>query len=334
MRVPAAPGAFVCISVAALMMSGCGSESRSPAAESGLDVTAALGAGSDTAAFARALGPRAFAFPADHGPHEGFRTEWWYLTGTLFDAERRAFGFQLTFFRNALAPTPVEGSTSTAPQRSAWRSNHVWMAHFAISDDRGQRFRFAERFAREALDLAGAAPGGLAVHLQDWRLGEDRIVARQRLATGELSLDLAFDAFQATRPPVLQGDAGLSAKGPEPGNASYYYSMPRLATRGVLTLDGELFEVEGRAWLDREWSTSALGADLEGWDWFALQLDDGRDLMFYRRTGACEFLRKDWICDCRRGCAIRSCGSRCGIGKGRYGSRTRTENRAGRASSR
>jgi predicted secreted hydrolase len=68
----------------------------------------------------------------------------------------------------------------------------------------------------------------------------------------------------------------------EPGNASYYYSLTRIDTRGTITIDGERVEVAGSSWLDREWSTSALGEDQAGWDWFALQLDDGRDLMFYR----------------------------------------------------
>ena len=84
------------------------------------------------------------------------------------------------------------------------------------------------------------------------------------------------------KPPVLQGERGLSQKGPEPGNASYYYSISRLATRGTVTVAGEKIPVTGEAWLDREWSTSALGPDLAGWDWFALQLEDGRELMFYR----------------------------------------------------
>ena len=278
----------------------CGREERArpqAAGSSGtLDVAAVLGRGGDLGEtadrrFARATAPRAFSFPADHGPHDGFRTEWWYVTGTLFDSERRAFGFQLTFFRNAVAPPATDSSekgavpASTRSATPIGAAEHVWMAHLAVSDEAGNRFRFAERFAREALGMAGAgsaAGAGAAVHLRDWRFessGAHRIVARESLETGELALDLEFEP---TRPPLLQGDAGLSLKGPEPGNASYYYSMPRLATRGALTIDGERFEVSGLSWLDREWSTSALGTGVVGWDWFALDLDDGRDLMFYR----------------------------------------------------
>ncbi len=250
-----------------------------PGLDASLDVVAALAGSGSSEGFARAEEPRAFSFPADHGPHDGFRTEWWYVTGNLAAADGRAFGFQLTFFRNALAP---EGEVPAGS--SNWRTNHVWMAHLAISDERGRRFRFAERFAREALNLASAKPG-LDVHLRDWRLvGADggfpaRLVATEETAEGAMAIDLEL---AASRPPVLQGDAGLSRKGIEAGNASYYYSMTRLETRGELTIDGERFAVSGLSWLDREWSTSALGPELVGWDWFALQFDDGRDLMFYR----------------------------------------------------
>jgi predicted secreted hydrolase len=90
------------------------------------------------------------------------------------------------------------------------------------------------------------------------------------------------------KPVVLQGDRGLSRKGPEPGNASLYYSFTRMPARGTVRLGGETLEVTGEAWMDREWSTSALGDGVEGWDWFALQMDDGRELMVYllrRRDG-------------------------------------------------
>lgn len=273
--------------VALLQLTACGHPSGPSNLEvdldASLDVAAALAGSGSTEGFARAEKAREFSFPGDHGAHSGFRTEWWYVTGNLTAGDGRAFGYQLTFFRNALAPVTAP-ATSPPAGASHWRTDHVWMAHLAISDERGRRFRFAERFAREALDLAGAKDG-LDIRLRDWRLvGSDpgfpaRLVAEEATAGGRMALDLQLDS---ARPPVLQGEAGLSRKGTEPGNASYYYSMTRLDTRGALTLDGERFEVSGLSWLDREWSTSALGPELVGWDWFALQLDDGRDLMFYR----------------------------------------------------
>lgn len=243
-----------------------------------LDVAAALGGGlgQDDERFARATAPREMSFPADHGAHDGFRTEWWYVTGNLFAADGRAFGVQLTFFRNAL-------TSGTVASPSRWRSAHVWMAHFALSDAERGTFRFAERFAREAVGLAGVSAAPFRVALEDWSLASTAEAGFSPLRLAARSDGFAVDLELAARkPPVLQGDRGLSQKGPEPGNASYYYSMTRLATRGAVTVAGEIVPVTGEAWLDREWSTSALGGELAGWDWFALQLADGRDLMFYR----------------------------------------------------
>ncbi len=143
-------------------------------------------------------------------------------------------------------------------------------------------FRASERFAREALDLAGVRSSPFRVHVEDWELAAAAggfAPLRVHVADGDTAIDLELTP---SRPPLLQGEAGLSRKGPEPGNASYYYSLPRLATRGTLTVDGKSFAVSGLSWLDREWSTSALAAGLVGWDWLALHLDDGSDLMVYR----------------------------------------------------
>jgi len=243
-------------------------------AAGGLSVGQALG-GIPDAGFARALTRRAFRFPRDHGPHPEFQTEWWYFTGNLEAGGGRRFGYQLTFFRRALAPH--------APQRlSRWGADQVYLAHFALTDVAGKRFRFAERVSRGALRLAGAGGDPLTVWLENWS-------ARQTAASpwsvklsatdGVASLDLDLASL---KPVILNGDRGVSRKGRAPGNASYYYSIPRLATRGTLTVAGERFRVSGLSWLDREWSTSALSGDQAGWDWFSLQLDDGRDLMFYR----------------------------------------------------
>jgi predicted secreted hydrolase len=236
-----------------------------------MSVGGALG-GADVAGFARASGPRRFVFPADHGPHPDFRSEWWYLTGQVHAGARR-FGYQLTIFRQALAPS--------APARSsAWASRQVYMGHLAVTDVDGRRFFAFERLAREGLDLGGARP--YQVWVEDWTMAgaADDLFPLSLKARAE-GIELAL-TVGAGRGPVLQGDAGLSAKGPEPGNASYYYSCTRLPTAGRLTVGGTAFEVSGASWLDREWSTSALGPELAGWDWLALHLSDGRDLMLYR----------------------------------------------------
>ncbi len=234
-----------------------------------------LGEG-DAAGFARATTRRELSFPADHGSHDEFRSEWWYFTGNLEGSGGSHFGFELTFFRIALSPA--------APARdSAWGANQVWMAHFAVTDVAHSRFATAERFARGALGLAGAAADPFRVWVKDWYVegsasssdAELMVAARN----GETALALRLDA---AKPLVAQGDHGFDAKGPEPGNASYYYSFPRLTATGSIELDGVVTEVIGSAWMDREWSTSALSAGVVGWDWFALQLSDGRELMYYR----------------------------------------------------
>jgi predicted secreted hydrolase len=194
----------------------------------------------------------------------------------LNDADGRHYGFELTFFRVALTPEP-------AVRTSSWGTNQVWMAHFAVTDTASGRFVANERFARGALGLAGASAAPFRVWTEQWSVegnasgAEPRFTLRARAAEAALELELV-----ALKPPVLHGDRGLDAKGPEPGNASYYYSLPRLAARGQIQSGVRRATVDGLAWMDREWSTSALSPGVVGWDWFALQLSDGRDLMFYR----------------------------------------------------
>lgn len=234
---------------------------------------AALLGGDADPGFPRARAPRIFRFPQDHGPHPEFRNEWWYVTGNLRTPAGRHFGYELTLFRFALSPQ------RETPSESAWASNQVFIGHLALTDVAGEAFYAAERFSRGAAGLAGATPPPVKVWLYDWTLrrgegGNWRLAARD----GAIGIDLSLDPL---KPPVLQGDAGLSQKSAEPGNASYYYSLPRLATSGSIVIDQSEFEVNGLSWMDREWSTSALGDQQQGWDWFALHLGSGHDLMFY-----------------------------------------------------
>jgi predicted secreted hydrolase len=241
-------------------------------------VIAVLGAG-DTTGYARATQPMQFEFPRDHGAHPEFRNEWWYFTGNLDAANGRRFGYQLTFFRSALS--------AHAPARaSAWAGNQAYMAHFTITDAAGKRFRAFQRFGRGGLALAGARAQPFAVWLDDWSVKSESAGTFPLHAQVEDS-DVAIQLMlEQGKPITLEGDAGLSRKGPEPGNASYYYSLTRMPTRGTIRIGAQNFAVTGSSWMDREWSTSALGVGRTGWDWFALQLDDGADFMFYqlRRT--------------------------------------------------
>jgi len=246
-----------------------------------LSVTEALG-GTPAQGFARAAAPRRFIFPEDHGPHQGFRNEWWYFTGNLESTQGRRFGYQLTFFRVALTPEPV-------PRISDWGTNEVFMAHFAVTDVTGKQFHFAERFSRAALGLAGAGGRPLAVRLEDWSALESSLQpwsVKLQAADADMAIELDLTSLKRE---ILNGEAGLSRKSGTTGNASYYYSISRMATSGTIRSGSESFKVTGLSWLDREWSTSALEPDQVGWDWFALQLDDGRDIMFYqlrRRDGS------------------------------------------------
>jgi predicted secreted hydrolase len=251
--------------------------------------------GSDAeAGFARVLEPREFRFPRDHGPHPEFRNEWWYVTGNLDAEGGRRFGFELTIFRFALAPD-VPDSTS------AWRSNQVYIAHLAVTDAIGQRFYSAQRFSRGAAGLAGAQSDPFRVWIDDWQMraaGQAAGREHWRLVAGDagFAIDLELRALKA---PVLNGEAGLSQKSAEPGNASYYYSISRWQSDGTLRVGDRRFEVSGLSWLDREWSSSALGDEQQGWDWFALQLADGSELMFYslRRSDGTQdtFSAGTWI---------------------------------------
>ncbi len=226
------------------------------------------------AGYPMATEARTFSFPEDHGAHETFRNEWWYFTGNVADEAGHWFGYQLTLFRFALQPH------AAPPLASSWQTRHAFIGHFAVSDLSRERFHVAERYARGAAGLAGVRQAPLAVWIDDWLIESAGTDGSWRLRANddEIAIELSLEAV---KPVVLNGVDGLSQKSAEPGNASYYYSLSRLGTTGRLTVDGQSYRVSGLSWLDREWGSSALAADQAGWDWFALQLSDGSDLMLY-----------------------------------------------------
>ena len=236
---------------------------------------------SDTTGYRRAQTVRDFSFPADHGPHPGFKNEWWYVTGSLSGPDGTPYGYELTVFRFALTP-PADAPVAQVAASSGWRTNQFYMGHFALTDGKNETFHAVERFGRGGAGLAGAQADPFRVWLEDWSMrsvGPDTFPVRLRARGDEVAIDLTV---RPEKPMVLQGDRGLSQKGPGSGNASYYYSYTRLGTEGTLVSGGDTVAVSGQSWLDREWSTSALGPEQEGWDWFALQFEDGRDLMYYQ----------------------------------------------------
>lgn len=246
---------------------------RSPAPRTSLPLSRFVGVEASEPGYAQVLAPRPFEFPLDHGPHLQFRHEWWYFTGNLSDTEGRAYGFQLTFFRFALRPDAPAAD-------SAWATRDALLAQFAVTIPHEDRFITAQRTGRPVLGLAGYATNPPGVWVRNWRmtLRDPAPSWSLRAETDSAGLNLQVTA---RKPLVAQGLDGYSRKGPEPGNASHYYSGMRLAARGRLAVDGRAHAVRGLAWLDREWGSGALGREVAGWDWFGLQLSDGSDLMIY-----------------------------------------------------
>lgn len=255
-----------------LLLAGCAAPAE-PEVRARIGAIEAMRADPD-AGFARATAPRSFRFPQDHGPHPAFAIEWWYWTGNL-DAGGRHFGYQLTIFRRGLAP-------QQPARASAWAAGSIYSAHLALTDVAAGQFYAFDRFSRDGAGLAGASGEPFRVFLEDWSAegsGPEGMTMRLRAAEGDVAIDLTLESL---KPPTLQGDRGLSQKGPSPGNASYYYSLTRMATSGTVSAGGSSFAVTGLSWMDREWSTSSLEGGIVGWEWFALHLDSGDDLMFYR----------------------------------------------------
>lgn len=264
---------YFLIVITAVGLAACTTTSR-PTVQATIGAIEAVNA-DNIEGFERVIEPRPFVFPADHGPHPTFQTEWWYYTGNLTADNGRRFGFQLTFFRRALSPYPPA-------RESAWATNDVYMAHFAISDIDGGRFYAFERFSRSALGLAGASGDPFRVFLNDWSVegsGSQGMTMHLRAAQDGIALDLVA---VNSRPPVLQGNAGVSQKGSQVGNASAYYSLTRMISNGTIQIGSATYTVSGLTWMDREWGTSALEEGMTGWDWFALQLESGHDLMYYQ----------------------------------------------------
>lgn len=213
-----------------------------------------------------------FHFPADHGAHPAFRTEWWYVTGRVRTRDGRDMGFQVTFFR--VRPSTAPGN----PSRFA--PDQILFAHAALSDPAVGHLLHGERAARAGFGLAQARVGDADVALRDWTI---RRLPDGRFATSVATADFALSLVLTPRqPPLAQGDGGYSRKGAKPEQASYYYSIPHLAVAGRLARGARTEVVNGEAWLDREWSSDYLGGQAVGWDWTGLNLDDGGALMAFR----------------------------------------------------
>jgi len=226
-------------------------------------------------AFDRAVPGYQYRFPGDHGAHEQFRTEWWYYTGQVTAANGRRFGFELTFFRRGIPP----GQVQTLP--SKWSIQQLYLAHFAVTDLCAGRFYYADKVSREGFGKAGAATGRLHTWVDRWSvLMDERTTPQHHLQAATEDVAITLDLV-AEKPPVLHGRDGISRKGADPGQASHYYSLTRLATEGQIRVGTDTFAVTGLSWMDHEFGSADLGEHVVGWDWFSLQLSDSTELMWY-----------------------------------------------------
>lgn len=251
----------------------------------------------------------ALRFPADHGAHPAFRTEWWYATGALHTQGGEALGFQVTFFRSRVGPPTV------APPWGRFDPRHLLFAHAALTDVAARAHWHAQRLGRWNGDPAAqpdhATLADTGLHLGGWALARHGPASapsaaggpsvpsgttpsgspnsapsaappssyRTRLSDEAFALDLTLTT---TQPLLLQGEGGVSRKGPGAEQASFYYSQPQLAVAGTVRRGGRSDAVRGTAWLDHEWSETLLHPDAVGWDWVGMNLANGATLTAFR----------------------------------------------------
>lgn len=222
--------------------------------------------------FSEVLPDKPLHFPQDFGAHPAFRTEWWYVTGWLTTPDNKPLGFQITFFRSA--------TDNDAANPSQFAPKQLIIGHAALSDPASGKLQHVQKSAREGFGLAYAKVGDTDVKLDDWQFTRDaQGHYTTAINTPDFSLHLALTPSQAL---LLEGDQGYSRKGPQPLQASYYYSEPQLLVSGTVIRKGKAQTINGKAWLDHEWSSHVLDKDATGWDWVGANLDDGSALMAFQ----------------------------------------------------
>lgn len=211
-----------------------------------------------------------YSFPRDNFNHPDFQTEWWYYTGNVEAADGHRFGFELTFFREGVDRAPARNAT--------WDVRDIYFAHFALSDVTGGQFYHTERINRSGPGIAGADEAMQRIWNGNWQVQWD--ASEQEMeAIGE-GFEVDF-ALHSEKPPVVQGENGISQKAEGLGHASHYISLTRLDTKGTIILNGKSFVVDGFSWMDHEFFTQQLAPNQTGWDWLSIQLDDDTELMLF-----------------------------------------------------
>jgi predicted secreted hydrolase len=235
--------------------------------------------------FRPALPGYQYSFPRDHNAHPEFATEWWYYTGHLKSRDGRKWGYQLTWFRTALAPE--------VKRKSKWATRDIMFAHFALTDEKGKRFFFTDQIGRANIGLNRADTNSKTPRIWcgNWKLqfsgkkGEFQSFQAKGISDATDTKGLGFSInlkVHSSKPPVINGVNGVSQKSAGRGRASHYYSYTDLQSSGTISVGNETLQVTGKSWLDREWGSSQLAQNQVGWDWFSLRLSDGRQLMLYR----------------------------------------------------
>ncbi len=225
--------------------------------------------------YEKAIGRMDFVFPSDHGSHPEYMTEWWYYTGNLLTDEGRHFGYQLTFFRRAISDQFVDSSASN------WTSNQIYLAHFAVTDTANNQHYVFDQISRGSAGLAGTSVDPLfSIWLKDWEIVQlSDNVFQMNAGSDNIEINLILTD---TKDIIFHGNDGLSQKGSQIGNASYYFSQSRMETTGMIRISDEEFDVNGISWMDHEFGTSTLGSDQIGWDWFSIQLDNNTEIMLFQ----------------------------------------------------
>jgi predicted secreted hydrolase len=224
-------------------------------------------------AYKQALPGYSYQFPRDDFSHDEFRIEWWYYTGNLKDKKDRSFGYQLTFFRIGLnEDNPVSNPSS-------WKIDHLYFAHMTVSDIHDEKFHYFERINRKGVKNAGAASDKMHVWNENWSLTSNNNTHHLQAIEKGTGIDLKLTPIKNR---ILHGKDGVSKKGNGFGNASHYFSFPRMKTIGKLFLKGEEIAVSGTSWMDHEFSSNQLNDNLVGWDWFSIKLNNQIELMLYQ----------------------------------------------------
>ena len=216
-----------------------------------------------------------YVFPRDHGSHDEFQTEWWYFTGHVSASNGRRFGYELTFFRRGIDAPYVWANPSE------WAMRHVYLAHFALTDEQAEKFRAAEKISRAGIGKAGAKPDQLDVWIDRWQ-AVTTSPAHQEFHLQAQAEDFSINFIvESQKPPIIHGTNGVSYKGQQSHQTSHYYSLTRLHTTGVVQVSETSLDVQGLSWMDHEFGSGELATNIVGWDWFSVQLDNDHEVMAY-----------------------------------------------------